>query len=144
MSSETNCELVRRWIDEVVNAGNPGSIHQLARSDLVNHVPRQGPGLEGVQEILDILRGAFPDVHFTAEAMIADGDKVAVRFTITGTHTNLVVQDVPPTGKRFAFSGIQIFRVQDGQIAESWGAYDELGLYQQIGAIPLPGQTASG
>jgi len=71
--------------------------------------------------------------------MIAEGDTVVVRGTTSGTQTG-AMQGIPPTGKKFTISGIDIFRVVDGKIVEHWDAVDQLGMLQQLGVIPAPGQ----
>ena len=86
-----------------------------------------------------MLFNAFPDIHFTIDDMIAEGDKVVVRFTVRGTHQGDYL-GVPPTGKQFAVNGIAIHRIVDGREVEVWDCVDILGMLQQLGAIlPLGG-----
>ena len=80
-------------------------------------------------------RGAFPDLHFTLEDVIGEGDRVVVRWTATGTH-KAEVMGVPATGKRVAVTGIEVSRFADGKLAETWVNWDALGLLRQLGAIP--------
>ena len=82
---------------------------------------------------------AVPDARYTVEDMIAEGDRVVSRFTMTGTQTG-EMQGIPPTGKQCKVAGIDIFRVVDGKIVEHWDAVDQLGMLQQLGVIPAPGQ----
>ena len=79
----------------------------------------------------------FLDSHLVIEDVIAEGDKVVTRLTITGTQTG-TLQGIPPTGKKFSMRGIDIFRVVDGKIVEHWDAVDQLGMLQQLGVIPIP------
>lgn len=73
----------------------------------------------------------------TVEDVVAEGDRVAVRLTARGTHTGPLL-GLPPTGKSVSFGGMEVFRVADGLIVESWGQFDALGLLRQLGATPTP------
>jgi steroid delta-isomerase-like uncharacterized protein len=84
-------------------------------------------------------RGAFPDLEATLHEVVAQDDEVAVRYTLTGTHEGPFA-GVEATGKRVTLSGLAIFRVADGRIAEGWGCADTLGLLQHLGALPAPGR----
>jgi steroid delta-isomerase-like uncharacterized protein len=142
MSERT--QLVHRFYEEVINAGDIDKIDQLVAEDFVEH--EQFPGIssdrEGVKEFFRLLRGAFPDVHFTTEDVIADGELVAARFTMTGTHDGEFM-GVPATSKQVTVSGIDIIRVRDGKCVEHWGQFDALGLLQQLGALPAPAEAQS-
>jgi steroid delta-isomerase-like uncharacterized protein len=142
MSERT--QLVHRFYDEVINAGDIDKIDELVAEDFVEH--EQFPGIssdrEGVKEFFRLLRGAFPDVHFTTEDVIADGELVAARFTMTGTHDGEFM-GVPATSKQVTVSGIDIIRVRDGKCVEHWGQFDALGLLQQLGALPAPAEAQS-
>ena len=81
------------------------------------------------------LRAAFPDLHFTVEDEIAEGDKVCVRYRFEGTHAG-AFRGVPPTRKRIAYSGILIYRILNNKIAEQWTEVDLLGFLEQLGALP--------
>lgn len=82
---------------------------------------------------------AFPDFHATIEDMVAEGDKVVVRVTATGTHQGDFM-GIPATGKPFKYQEIHIARIADGKMAEHWGVEDTLGMLQQLGVVQLPGQ----
>jgi len=86
-------------------------------------------------------RTAFPDVHFTIEDQIAEGDRVVTRWTARGTHQGPLV-GIPPTSKQVTMSGIAIYRLVDGKIVEQWGVNDMLGLLQQLGVVPILGQSS--
>jgi len=135
-------QLVQRFYEEVVNAGDIDKIDELVAEDFVEH--EEFPGIssdrEGVKEFFRLLRGAFPDVHFTAEDVIADGELVASRFTMTGTHDGEYM-GVPATNKQVKVSGIDVLRVRDGKCVEHWGQFDAMGLMQQLGALPTPTQA---
>jgi steroid delta-isomerase-like uncharacterized protein len=85
---------------------------------------------------------AFPDLRHDIVDLVAEGDKVAVRFNVTGTHKG-ELQGIPPTGKTVSFSAIDFITMIDGKIAEDWLSVDMMGLMQQIGAIPAPPASSS-
>ncbi|MGH2534691.1 MAG: ester cyclase [Thermomicrobiales bacterium] len=140
---EQNKMLVRRGIEEIYNRGNLAVVDEVAASDFVIHLPSEEiHGPEGAKQYVAALRGAFPDLHITIEDQIADGDKVVTRWTARATHTG-AFQGIPPTGKRGSMTGIDIDRIADGKIVECWVNSDDLGLLQQLGVIPTPGQDGS-
>ena len=95
--------------------------------------PVSGP--PGYLEIIQMMRSGFPDIQWTLEELIAEGDKVAARFTMRGTHQGTFF-GVPPTGKKITVQALNIYRFADGQIVEERGQPDLLELLKQIGAIP--------
>ena len=92
------------------------------------------PGVAGVRYLLSAFRNAFPDVQFTVEDQIAEGDKVVTRYTFRGTHQGNLFE-IPPTGKTVAFPGISIYRMQNGKMKEAWVNYDVMGMMQQLGVV---------
>ncbi|MGH2538835.1 MAG: ester cyclase [Candidatus Promineifilaceae bacterium] len=137
--SEQNKMLVRRDVQEVWNRGNYVLVDQLVASDYVGHQPRnEANGREGYKQFFVMLRAGFPDIHFTVDDQIAEGDKVVTRWTARATHKGQF-QGIPPTGKRGEVTGTTIYRVANGKIVEGWTNVDDLGMLQQIGAIPTPG-----
>ena len=88
--------------------------------------------------LTQMLRSAFPDFKATIDDMLADGDRVATRMTWTGTHQGEFM-GIPPTGKRISIQVIDFVRFADGRFAEHWGLMDNMGMMQQLGAIPAPG-----
>jgi steroid delta-isomerase-like uncharacterized protein len=137
-----NKALVRRGIEEVYNRGNLASVDEFAASDFVIHLPSEDiNGPAGAKRYVAALRAAFPDLHITIEDQIAEGDRVVTRWTARGTHAG-EFQGIPPTGKRGSMTGIDIDRVADGKVVECWVNSDDLGLLQQLGVIPVPGQRA--
>jgi predicted ester cyclase len=85
-----------------------------------------------------MLFAAFPDIQYTLEDLLAEGDRVVARFTARGTQTG-VFQGIPATGSTAAVSSIAIYRLAGGKVAEQWLEYDQLGLLQQLGVIPAMG-----
>lgn len=142
--SEQNKQLVRRAVEEVWNQGNYAAVDELAASDIVVHASlpdREVHGTAGVKQFYATLREAFPDLHFTIEDQIAEGDRVVTRWTARGTHTG-TFNGIPPTGKTGIVSGIDIDRIANGKVVECWPNADELGLLQQLGVIPAPERVA--
>ena len=146
MSTEDNKALVRYWIEEAINKGNLAVVDAMIPQGYVGHNPqhplaRKPVGPEEVKEhVVKMLRGAFPDLHQSVEEMIAEGDNVVVRGTFRGTHQGPFA-GLAPTGKPFAMTAIEIFRVADGKLPEHWINADYLALLQQLGAIPTPDAT---
>jgi steroid delta-isomerase-like uncharacterized protein len=134
-------EVVLRYYDEVLNAGNVDALGALAVPDYDEHdpLPGQANGLEGLEQRVQMLRSAFRP-HFTVDDVIAEQDKVVVRWTNRGTHVGEFL-GMPPTGKSFAMSGIDIHRLRGGKLAEHWHVVDMFGLLQQLGLIPQPAEA---
>jgi predicted ester cyclase len=97
-------------------------------------------GPEGVKRLVGGLHALISGVQIIIEDMIAEGDKVVTRYMSTGMDTGGFM-DRAPTGKQVRFTAIQIFRMVDGKIVESWANRDDLGVLQQLGVIPVPGQA---
>jgi steroid delta-isomerase-like uncharacterized protein len=135
MSTETNKAIVRRLFEELMK-GNVSVANELIVTDYAQHSVFHIPnGREGFKQFFLAFAMAVPDAQFVIEDVIAEGDKVVTRLTVTGTQTG-PLQGIPPTGKKFSMKGIDIFRVVDGKIVEHWDAVDQLGMLQQLGAIP--------
>ena len=139
--SEQNKAIARRFYDEVINKGNLALADALLTHDFMDHGAQGVPmNLEGFKRFATGLAAAFPDLRVTVEDMVAEGDKVAVRVTVSGTHTGVFMGSVQATGKRVTWTGIDIMRLRDGKIAERWNHRDLLGLLQQLGVAPSPGR----
>jgi steroid delta-isomerase-like uncharacterized protein len=139
MTSEANTQTIRRFTSEFINTASPALAAELIARDAVFHAAGMPPlrGPEGYLALLGMLRGGFPDVQWTLEDVVSEGDKVAARFTMRGTHTGPFM-GVPPSGRAFSVTSMGIYRLSDGQIVEEHGLPDMLGILQQIGAIPPP------
>ena len=136
--SEQNKQIARQVFEEIQSKGNVALIDQIVADDYVGHTPpREFHGPEGARQFVAMLRGAFPDAQVTVEDQLAEGDRVATRWTCRGTHRG-EFQGIPPTGKSVVMSGITIFRIANGKLVEGWNRPDLLGLMQQIGAVPTP------
>jgi len=134
MSTETNKAIVHRLIEEGMNQYNVSVIDELMAPNYVNY-DLSAPGLEGFKQALGVLHAAFPDLHFILEDEIAEGDKVVTRGYLTGTHQG-EFQGIPPTGKQIHVKYIDIWRVENNKLVETWLRLDQLGLLQQLGVIP--------
>ena len=142
MSSEANKVLVRRFFEELWNQGNLGVADELLAPEHLHHFPGEDiHGPDGVKQLVSGIRSAFPDFHMSTDDVIAEADQVVMRFTIRGTHQGEGM-GFPPTGKRVVYTGIDIFRISGGKIVERWGEVDMLGLLQQLGVVPAPGQAS--
>ena len=141
MLSETNKTVSRRFFNEVFGKGNLAVADEIIVKDQVNSGPGNPhgllPGLEGTKQLVTMYRNAFPDVHFTIDEQLAEGEKVMTRWTAHGTHQG-ELQGLPATGKSSTVSGIAIDRFVDGKIAETWGLFDYFSMMQQLGVIPMP------
>jgi steroid delta-isomerase-like uncharacterized protein len=135
MSDEEVRDLAVRFTEKAWNEGQLDLIDELFAADYVGHdAPRPEPvhGREGMKDFLRMYRVAFSDAHITLDDIIVQGDKVVTRWTGRGTHDGDLM-GIAPTGKPVVFTGIRIFRVADGQIAEGWVNWDTFGLMRQLG-----------
>ena len=134
---EQNKRIVRRAIEEGWNPANLAVIDELYAADFLFHQESGEAvrGLDAFKTWISTIHGAFPDIRYQIEAMYADGDKVATRYTVRGTHTG-DFRGLPATGKTFNLSGHLIHRVAAGKKTEGWGIWDTLGLMTQLGVIP--------
>lgn len=140
MSADSNKALLSR-VYEIVNSGELDRVGEVVAHDFVEHEEfpgLEGGGLEGFLTFARTFRAAFPDLRFTPFDLVAEGDKVAARVLIEGTHRGELA-GMPPTGRTIAVSAIDLVRVADGKLVEHWGNTDTLGMMQQLGAIPAAG-----
>ena len=128
-----------RMIEKVWNNGdsNGNAIDEFYAPDVVIHSAAPGlpAGIDGVRATVSMVKGGISDFELGIQFMLADGDKVAAHWTITGTHSGEFM-GVPATGKPIDYYGVSVVRIEDGKVAEIWGASDGLGLMQQLGAFP--------
>lgn len=137
MSTEENKALSRYWREEL-EKGNWAVLDEYVSPNVVLHFPGSPPtDREGMMQLLKMFYGAFPDFHTTFEDLIAEGDKVTLSMTFTGTHKG-EFQGIPPTGKQIRVTAIVIDRIVDGKLVEHWSLLDTMGMMQQLGVIPTP------
>ena len=121
---EQNKALFERFVDEVFNKKNVAFIDEFLDPNLVEH-----------KEDIYAFLGAFPDLHIRVEDLIAEGDKIVGRVTLTGTHQGELM-GIPATGKKVSFSEILIIRISNGKAVEQWEVADTMSMMQQLGVIP--------
>ncbi len=139
MSVEENKAIIRRWA-EVWHARDMAAVDEVLTPDYVRHDPNipEVRGPEAEKQLMMTYFTAFPDLRFSVDDIVAEGDMVVTRLTVHGTHQGELL-GIPPTGKQVAISAIEIFRIAEGKIVEQWVIADALGMMQQLGAIPAPG-----
>ncbi|MFG2881129.1 ester cyclase [Streptomyces sp. NPDC048297] len=120
-----DAEIIARTVDEVMEP------------DVLFHapVPMEATGAQALKQVWEVLLRAFPDVHVALEDAIAEGDKVASRNTVTGTHLG-EYRGMAPTGRSVTYSEMFVFRFADGRVAEIWGVVDVLSQMRQLGMLP--------
>jgi steroid delta-isomerase-like uncharacterized protein len=140
MSTEDNKATIRRFHEEVWSQGKLTVVDELCAPNFIYNTPT-GPihGLEGFKQFATMYRTAFPDLQVPIEDMIAEADKVVTRWTARGTHKGDLM-GIPPTGKQVTVTGILIGRFEGGKFTEGWIDFDALGMMQQLGVVPAPGQ----
>lgn len=136
-TEKANMATVRKFFKVGPSKGDIEAADALLADDFSLHVPLPvaGPGIEAINNVITTCRAAFHGLNVTIEDMIADGDKVTCRFTARGVHEGDFM-GLPPTHKPIVMTGIEIFRIKNGKIAEIWGEANLMGLMQQLGILP--------
>jgi|KBSSwiStaDraftv2_1062776.scaffolds.fasta_scaffold1785410_1 steroid delta-isomerase-like uncharacterized protein len=133
--------VVQRWFDEVWNKGREASIDEMFAAEGVAHGLGQGEadvrGPDGFKSFWRNMRAALPDVQIHIRDMVVEGERVAVRVVLEGTHAGDGL-GTKATNRRVQVAGIVIVRIVDGRIVEGWNSWDQLGLLQQLGGLPSP------
>ena len=140
MSEERNAATFRRWFDEGCSQGNVDLADELYSPGYVTHAlgPQFAPTLEGLKMFIRALRQGIPDLQCPMAEVVAEGDRVAGRFSLRGTHSGTLL-GIPATGKQVAPGVMVIARFDDlGKWVEDWATWDQLGMLQQLGVIPAP------
>lgn len=137
MTTESNKAIVRRY-REIHNTDQLNKLGEVLAENFTPHtlLPDMEPRLETYSQIHQMARASFPDLMVTTEDLIAEGDKVVERWTLTQTHTGELFMDAPASGKRVQVTGISIYRIADDRIVEHWANMDLLGVLQQLGLAP--------
>jgi len=135
--SATATTVAHRWFEEVWNQKREAAIDELMAADAMVHgiTDPDGNQVRGPAAFKPVFRhfcAAFPDIRITVEDAVVDGDKVAVRCSVTGTHSGPGVV-ASPTNKPISFTGMCFVRIENGRIAEGWNNFDFLAMYQQLG-----------
>jgi steroid delta-isomerase-like uncharacterized protein len=142
MSAEESKATMRRYLDVFEQGNNLDILDELLAPDYINHTPATPDlptGPEGVKGVVTMFRSAMPDLRVIVQDMIAEGDKVATRYTLEGTHRGELF-GVPPSGQRLSIKSISVERVLEGKIREHWRVTDSLEMMQQLGVVPEAGQ----
>lgn len=139
--SEANKAVVQRLIDEVLLKGNLDAVGEIIAPEYVVHDPsnpnRPG-GIEGLKMFVGMFQAGLSDFEYVVEDMIGEHDLVSYRWTMRATHSGPFM-NIPPTGNRIVITGMDMFRVKQGKIVESWAFADALGMLQQLGVLPPMG-----
>lgn len=138
---EANKELVRRYVEEFANGHTVDPLDELLTDDFQEHnpfAPEYPPGRAALKAVANSIFTAFPDVKVTIDYMVAEGDLVATRHSVVGTHKG-DFNGISATGTEVKWTELHLFRIEDGQIAEHWGELNLMSLLIQVGAMPTPG-----
>jgi steroid delta-isomerase-like uncharacterized protein len=129
--------MAQRWFGEVVSEGKLEMVDELCSADYVEHDPFPGTSadIDGLKESITIIRSAFPDIEATADEIIVEGDRLAVRSTMRGTHDGDFM-GVPASGKKIEVANYDFVRFEGDKAVEHWGVIDSAALMEQIGAVP--------
>lgn len=130
-------EMAERWYGEVVSGGKTELIDELCAPDFVDHDPLPGTSadLAGIKEFVAQIRAAFPDLQVSVDDLIGEGDRLAVRSTMRGTHEGDFM-GIPASGKKVEVSNYDFVRFENDQAAEHWGVIDSAALMEQLGMAP--------
>ncbi|MFC5521078.1 ester cyclase [Polaromonas jejuensis] len=137
MTTEANKVTMHRFV-EFINTANEKLAEELISIDAIFHVPGQPEpmrGPVGYLTIIGMMRAGFPDIQWVLDELVVEGEKVAARFTMRGTHQGTFF-GVPPSGRKIVVQAMNFYRLSDGKFVEEHGQPDMLGLLQQIGAVP--------
>ena len=137
-STEENKAQFRRMYEEGFNQGILDVTDELIAPECINHEAPPGAnnrGPESLRMVITMLRAAFPDLRFAIEELIAEGDIVAGRLTMNGTHQGALM-GIPPTGRAVRQNHMHFVRLRDGKAIEHWGVRDDVGMMRQLGTFP--------
>lgn len=133
--SQENKELLRRFAEEGFNRGDTDVVDEIVADDFVYNDPTLPSGRDGVKQVIQMFRIAFPDGRLSIDSLVAERDLVVARSTFTGIQSGEFM-GIPPTGRAVRIQEIDIARIEGGKIAEHWGVADRYTLMQQLGVIP--------
>lgn len=124
MSLEANKALLRRMFEEVIPAGDPRAMRKIVAADFLDHdpMPGQPAGVQGAEYVVSTMNAAYPDLRFTVDDLLAEGDRVAMRWTLRGTHRGPFLGR-PPTGRPVQLCATTIWRIKDGKVTERWAGW---------------------
>jgi steroid delta-isomerase-like uncharacterized protein len=136
-TEKANIAIVRKFFEVGPSKGDLAAADVLLHPEFSLHtpLPTPGPGIQEMNNVITTCRAAFHGLNVTVDEIMAEENKVIARFTARGTH-NGKFMGLPPTGKAITMTGIEIFRIHEGKIAELWGEVNLMGLMQQLGMLP--------
>ncbi len=140
MSIENNKATIREFFELVWNQRDEAAIDRFIAEDAGGNDPDFGMGREGFKRQWRKWQEAFPDLHFAVEEIVAEGDTVVARWTLTGTHSGPFL-GIPAPGKTIRVGGMSMDHLQDGVLVSGFDGWDSLGLRQQLGAIAEDAQA---
>jgi steroid delta-isomerase-like uncharacterized protein len=142
MAAASNKDVVRRFFGDIADNTNPAASEELIAPGYVGHFTGAPGPLDraGALGFMGVFQAAFPGVTHTIEELIAEGDRVSARIVVRGTHRQDFM-GMPPTGRSFAIASVNTFRIAGGKIAEQHAVFDSMGMLQQLGMLPDPGQA---
>jgi steroid delta-isomerase-like uncharacterized protein len=141
MKTASMKEHVQKFYDQVFNAHNVDMVDSFVTADFTDHNPDQGHSGKGIDDLKTSLKeffAAFPDIHITPNFMVAEGDKITVHMTMTGTNSGAMM-GMPATNKQVNVDGVDILTIKDGKATERWGYFDTMKFMMQMGMMPPPG-----
>lgn len=143
-TEERNRAAFRRVYEEGLNRGILEIADELIDPECLDHESHgdDGHGPESMRQLITMLRTAFPDLYFTIEELIAEGDTVAGRLTMNGTHDGPLM-GMPPTGRQVRQAHMHFVRFRDGKAIEHWGVRDDMGMMRQLGMAPQQASTSA-
>lgn len=132
---EKNKEFIDVYTDDFWNKPNIAAFDKYFTADFIVHFADGDQNREQYKGLCEAYFASFPDLHITTDDLVAEGDKVTKVWTANSTHKSEFM-GIPATGKQIEVKGIEVFRIEDGKIAELWASMDNLGMMQQLGVIP--------
>jgi steroid delta-isomerase-like uncharacterized protein len=143
VTKEENKATSRRFYEELFNRGNLAAAEEIVTADFVLHdpnIPEQPRGPDGLKRFVAMYRDIFPDIEFTVEDQVAEGENTATRWVARGTHQGELM-GIAPTGKRVEVRAFTLHRFSGGKIAEDWAHYEALDVVRQLGVVPNQGRS---
>jgi steroid delta-isomerase-like uncharacterized protein len=135
MTTNENRELARRFFEEVWNERDESAIDRYIAADAAGNDPTFGAGREAFRKQWRQWQAAFPDLHFAVEEIVAEGDVVVTRWTLTGTHSGADFEGTPASGAAIKVGGMSLDHIRDGMISAGFDGWDELGFRRQLGVL---------
>jgi steroid delta-isomerase-like uncharacterized protein len=140
-NGDANKTVAKNFYENVFNAHKADAASQYIAANGVNHSPEPGhtgQGLEDIQKELAEFITAFPDIHFSVDQQVAEGDMVATLLTMTGTNSGAMGPGMPATNKAVKVQGLDLVRIKDGKLVDRWGYFDSRSMMMQMGMMPPP------